>query len=160
MNQTQEDADPGLTPAQLAALGALLDTFVPPSGDARMPGAGELPQVVRQVAQLAATAPAMRSALDLLDTESLAHCGAPFVAADEGMRTTLLAGASARQPDVFRQLALETVTCYYQQDAVLEALGLEARPPFPGGYQVLSGDLMLLNPVRARGRIYRDAGEA
>jgi len=58
---------------------------------------------------------------------------------------------------VLQRLALETVTCYYQQDGVIERLGMEPRPPYPKGYQVLPGDLTLLNPVTARGRIYRDA---
>jgi hypothetical protein len=34
---------------------------------------------------------------------------------------------------------------------------MEARPPYPKGYQVVQGDLSLLEPVRARGKIYRDA---
>ena len=56
-----------------------------------------------------------------------------------------------------RTLAQQTVTCYYQNDRVLEAIGVGARPPFPEGYQVPSGDLSLLEPVRGRGRIYREA---
>jgi hypothetical protein len=36
------------------------------------------------------------------------------------------------------------------------ALGIEARPPFPKGNEVTSGDLSLLNPVRERKQIYRD----
>jgi len=35
---------------------------------------------------------------------------------------------------------------------------MEARPPYPKGYQVEPGDLSLLNPVIARGKIYRDTG--
>jgi hypothetical protein len=61
-----------------------------------------------------------------------------------------------RDPMALQQLALATVTCYYQQDRVLEGLGMEARPPYPKGYQVPQGDLSLLDPVIARGRIYRD----
>ena len=62
----------------------------------------------------------------------------------------------ARDPSALQQLALETVTCYYQQDRVLEGLGMEARPPFPTGYRVEQGDLSLLKPVIARGKICRD----
>lgn len=142
------------------ALRALLDTLVPPSADGRMPGAAGIPEVMQYIAQLAATMPDIGRALDLLDAESVARCGARFAAADEASRAAVLEQVSSREPAVLRQLALETVTCYYQQDAVLERLGLEARPPFPKGYQVLSGDLMLLNPVRARGRLWRDAGDA
>ena len=52
---------------------------------------------------------------------------------------------------------MHTVTCYYQDDRVLAAIGLEARPPFPKGYDVPAGDLSLLEPVRRRGSIVREA---
>ena len=47
--------------------------------------------------------------------------------------------------------------CYYRDDRVLTAIGVEPRPPFPKGYEVPQGDWSLLDPVRARGPIYRDA---
>jgi hypothetical protein len=40
---------------------------------------------------------------------------------------------------------------------VLEAIGVEPRPPAPQGYQVVAGDLELLAPVRRRGPIWRRA---
>jgi hypothetical protein len=39
---------------------------------------------------------------------------------------------------------------------VLEAIGMEARAPFPKGFEVEPGDLSLLDPVRRRGRVYRE----
>jgi hypothetical protein len=39
---------------------------------------------------------------------------------------------------------------------VLEALDLEPRPPHPEGYATVEGDLSLLEPVRRRGRKYRE----
>ena len=41
--------------------------------------------------------------------------------------------------------------------SVVEGLGLEDRPPYPKGYEVEAGDLSLLDPVRARPKLYRDA---
>jgi hypothetical protein len=75
---------------------------------------------------------------------------------DEVRRVSLLDQMRTRDPGTLQQLALDIVTCYYQQDRVLEGLGMEARPPFPTGYQVEQGDLSLLKPVIARGKIYRD----
>ena len=49
------------------------------------------------------------------------------------------------------------VQCYYRDDRVMKAIGMERRPPFPLGFQVETGDLSLLEPVRARGKKYRDA---
>jgi hypothetical protein len=47
------------------------------------------------------------------------------------------------------------IQCYYLDDRVMRAIGLEYRPPFPYGYNVEEGDLSLLEPVFLRGRIYR-----
>ncbi|WP_299731925.1 hypothetical protein [uncultured Tateyamaria sp.] len=47
------------------------------------------------------------------------------------------------------------VECYYRDDRVLTSLGLEARPPFPKGFEVDQGDWSLLDPVRAMVPIYR-----
>jgi hypothetical protein len=35
---------------------------------------------------------------------------------------------------------------------------MEPRPPFPEGFEVEEGDWSLLDPVRARPKLYRDAG--
>jgi len=40
---------------------------------------------------------------------------------------------------------------------VVEAIGLESRPPYPKGYPLELGDLGLLDPVRNRPRFYREA---
>ena len=49
------------------------------------------------------------------------------------------------------------MVCYYQNDKVIEALGLEARPPFPEGYHVDEMNFALLETVKKRGKIWRDA---
>jgi hypothetical protein len=148
-----------LTLAQGETLRALLGVFVPASADARMPAAADLPELVGRIAAFAAPVPAIGSALDLLEAEALSRRGVAFAALDEANRSMLLNELGARDAGALRELALETVTCYYQQDRVLQGLGLEARAPYPKGYQVISGDLGLLHPVKARGRIYRDPGQ-
>ena len=45
--------------------------------------------------------------------------------------------------------------CYYRDERVLTSLGMAPRPPFPEGFEVEDGDWSLLDPVRARGPIYR-----
>lgn len=47
--------------------------------------------------------------------------------------------------------------CYYRDDRVMRSLEMEARPPFPKGFEVEAGDWSLLDPVRARPRAWRDA---
>ena len=50
----------------------------------------------------------------------------------------------------------QTYAGYYQNPAVLEALGLEGRPPHPKGYEIGPDDPQLLDPVRARAPFYRE----
>tara|TARA_B100000315_G_scaffold207017_1_gene201652 strand:+ start:800 stop:1264 length:465 start_codon:yes stop_codon:yes gene_type:complete len=57
---------------------------------------------------------------------------------------------------LFTSLINHVFQCYYQNDDVLEGIGMEARPPFPKGYFVEEGDILLLESVFERGKIYRD----
>ncbi|HKB55366.1 MAG TPA: gluconate 2-dehydrogenase subunit 3 family protein, partial [Ramlibacter sp.] len=150
-------ADASFTSARRETLRAVLAMLVPASPDGRMPGAAEMPQVLQRIEHLEAELPGLRGGLEMLEDEAIARYGAAFAALDGASRSTVLDEFGARHPAVLQRLALETVTCYYQQDGVIERLGMEPRPPYPKGYQVLPGDLTLLNPVTARGRIYRDA---
>ncbi len=45
--------------------------------------------------------------------------------------------------------------CYYRDDRVMLALGLEPRPPFPKGHAVEQGDWSLLDPVKKRAPFWR-----
>jgi hypothetical protein len=45
--------------------------------------------------------------------------------------------------------------CYYRDDRVMRSLGQEPRSPFPRGHVVEQGDWTLLDPVRARPKMYR-----
>ncbi len=54
-------------------------------------------------------------------------------------------------------LVVVVMQCYYRDDRVMRALGMEARPPFPEGFDVPQGDWSLLEAVQRRGRIWRDA---
>jgi len=56
----------------------------------------------------------------------------------------------------FTELTTQVVQCYYQHDDILKAIGLDARPPFPKGYEEEEGNLTLLEVVYLRGKIYRD----
>ena len=47
--------------------------------------------------------------------------------------------------------------CYYRDERVMTALGMAPRPPFPDGHELPEGDWTLLDPVRSRGPLYREA---
>ena len=56
---------------------------------------------------------------------------------------------------LLRAMMQVVAQCYYQDERVLTALGLEARPPFPLGHLVEQGDWELLESVRERGPMFR-----
>ena len=62
----------------------------------------------------------------------------------------------AGEPHFAANIVLQAVSSYYQDDRVVTALGWEARPPYPKGYDVVQGDLSLLEPAIQRGKIYRE----
>ena len=149
-------SDAVLDSDQQRAFGAILDMIIPASGDGRFPSAAEtdvLGYVAKTDPKLLET---VRIELDRLNTMSENLHGLVFGDAHETVRQELLDEIRGKEPQFLRGLALQTVTCYYQDDRVMEAIGMEARPPFPKGYEVVDGDLSLLDPVRARGQGYRD----
>ena len=48
-----------------------------------------------------------------------------------------------------------TLQCYYCDERVMTSLGMEARSPFPIGYEVEQGDWSLLDPVKRMTKMYR-----
>ncbi|MCX7141222.1 MAG: gluconate 2-dehydrogenase subunit 3 family protein [Proteobacteria bacterium] len=153
MSKDFDIADPGLR----AMLDIVLNMIVPPSADARMPGAAEVGVPAYLAAEAPDALPVLRQELDELDRRSHERWARGFAELEEVERKTLVGEIRAQAPSFMNRLAMETMACYYQHDRVLAGLGREARPPYPKGYQVASGDLSLLDPVRARGKIYRDA---
>jgi hypothetical protein len=152
--------DAALTSLQRRALDCVLNLIVPPSEDGRLPGAMEVgvPRYLLEVEP--ASLPVLRDELDRLEAHAQLRFGAAFADLDASARQRLVDSLRTDDPQFLRALALHTVTCYYQHDRVLAAIGMEPRAPYPQGYEVKSGDLSLLDPVRRRGRIWRDAGDS
>jgi hypothetical protein len=61
-----------------------------------------------------------------------------------------------RGGSVIGTLGRVILQCYYRDDRVIAALGLEPRPPFPKGHSLQQGDWSLLDAVRGRPRMWRD----
>jgi hypothetical protein len=79
-----------------------------------------------------------------------------FAALSKPDRVQVLNELGPKQPAFLPTLILYTYGGYYQNGRVVEALGLEARPPFPEGYEVEPNDLTLLDEVRQRPKMYRE----
>ena len=146
-----------LPPAQMALLDALLNLIIPPSDDGRLPGAAEFDVIGYIAATRPDTLRDITRSLEEADQTSSALHGCPFIELAADLQQSLIDDMREAQPEFLLSLAQDTVVMYYQQDRVLEGIGMEARTPYPEGYSVESGDLSLLDPVRQRGQIFRDA---
>jgi hypothetical protein len=151
-------ASAALAPPAMATLAALLDTLIPPSKDGRLPGAGAIgvgDHVVLAMQADAATGELVSRGLDELDACARSAGADGFAQLDEDARSALVQRFQNEQKDFFECIVLHACTGYYQHERVVGALGLEARPPFPKGYEVAAIDPDLLEPVRKRAPMYR-----
>ena len=57
-------------------------------------------------------------------------------------------------------LGRAVLQCYYRDDRVLRALGIEPQVPFPKSRVLEQGDWSLLEAVRRRPRMWRDVDGA
>lgn len=157
MTQELIGTDRALGDIQQRSLGLLLDMIVPASDDGAKPSAAEV-DVLGYIREYEPdTLAPLGVELDRLESDAVSQAGAPFADLDAEARHRLVETLRTEDPSFLRRLAQQTVTAYYQDDRVLRAIGMEPRAPFPKGYEVPAGDQSLLDPVRARGRIYREA---
>jgi hypothetical protein len=153
-----QDGGPRLfSPEQAELLSRVLDEIIPKSSDRGLPGAGEV-GLASHIEQIARDTPefgaALARGLDAL--VELARARGGFAALAPSDRAEILSELAAQEPGFLPGLIFQTYVAYYQAPRVVEALGLEARPPHPKGYEVELGDLTLLDEVRRRGKLYRD----
>ena len=144
-----------LSREQLDTLTAALDGIIPPGRDERFPGAGEL-GLAEALAARSELVPLLAAGAAALDELARERGASRFTEVPRPERRALLEASGERAPG-FLPIALgQTFLLYYQDARVREALGLEARPPFPLGYPVPDTDLSILEPVRGRAPFYRE----
>ena len=54
-------------------------------------------------------------------------------------------------------LSLEVLKFYYTNESVLKVISKNSLPPFPNGNQIDKGDLLLLEDVFNKGKVYRES---
>lgn len=142
-----------LSAVETADLRVVAGHIVPASAELGVPGADDAKIFADIVASLGRDRGAVKQALGLiaeLAGERLSNVGAQDCEA-------VLASFRAAHPAAANTLYLVVVQCYYRDDRVMASIGMDVRPPFPKGFEIPQGDLSLLEPVRARGKAYRDA---
>lgn len=147
-----------LTREARQTLEAVLDAVVPPRPDGSLPGAGALglgEPIAAALAPDAEARAALAASLAALDALARPRDPGGFAALDAAGRQDALESFAAAEPGFLPGLVFHTYTHYYRHPRVVEALGLEAWPPHPKGYPLETGDLSLLDAVRARAPFYR-----
>jgi hypothetical protein len=145
------DTDYRLGEERRARLAVVLDLLIPADARRGMPGAGEV-CVDAVEASLRGNAGLRLVVEPGLDTFGNRERGT-------GNGAAALETVQREMPGFVPTLVFLTYSAYYQQPRVVAALGLEARPPHPGGYEMAPSDLdALLKKVRARGPLYREPG--
>jgi hypothetical protein len=137
-------------------LQGLLNLVIPPDG--RMPGAGDLdlwPAVNGWLRQNAAAALASLGAgLEAVRNAALARDPGGLAALPAAEALEVVEAVTAGDPGLMPSLARAIAMVYYQQPAVLVALGEPARPPFPDGFELdpISPESLSLLEGRAQPR--------
>ena len=146
-----------LADAQRELLTRVLDRIVP-AGDG-LPGAGELGVaefVESAVCSSLGQTRLLVDGLKLIEVTGGRHGSEAFGELDDDARDQVLRDVESTSPEFFDELVRLTYVGYYSQPRVAAALGLEARPPQPLGFDMQQGDLSLVENVRKRGPVYRD----
>ena len=144
--------DPTLTDAEKAALAALCARMIPASAEFDVPGADD-PLIQADIASsISRDATSVHNSLALLDRLA----GGDFAALPEARQDEVCETFRA-EGGVDLMLTIRIVLqCYYRDDRVMISLGMEPRAPFPKGHDLPQGDWALLDPVRKRGKIWRE----
>lgn len=147
------DSDTELTAAERRDLRRLAGVMVPASAEYDVPGADDAAIFADIVASLGRDRSDVRQALALL--RELA--GGDFASLDAAKAQATAMALLGRHGPVTTALGRAVLQCYYRDDRVMRALGREPRPPFPQGHVLEQGDWSLLDAVRGRPRMWRDA---
>ena len=152
---------------------ALAAAIIPADEEFGVPSAGDPAIAADILATAKRYAKPIADALAMEDALAQAKHGAAFLDLDADAQAALVEGAN--EPGFFddmdwafdeqqkqqmagqRTLLSIIAQCYYRDDRVMRSLDMEPRPPFPEGFEVEAGDWSLLEPVKRRGKIYRDA---
>ena len=148
-----QDQYPALTADETRSLRLVAGMMIPASTAFAMPGADDDAIFADIMNSIERDAALVKQALQRLD----ALAGGAFADLDLTRRLAAAEALRAAGGEPLVALTRVIAQCYYRDDRVMQSLGMEARPPFPKGFEVEQGDWSLLDPVRARPPFYRRA---
>ena len=137
-------------------LATLVGMMIPASTKYDVPGADDdtiLTEIISTARQNSET---IVEGLKALEAEAQREHNAPFPGLTHDVRMSIVEQFQETSQRLMANITAITVQCYYRDPRVMESLGMEARPPYPEGFELEQGDWSLLDPVRDRGKIWRD----
>ena len=147
-----ESPEAELTPMQLRDLRRLAGFMVPASAEYGVPGADDEAIFADIVDSLG------RDRMDVCAALSMVReiAGGDFAGLDDGQAKAAAMTLLGQQGPAVTALGRAVLQCYYRDDRVIRALGIEPSAPFPKGRVLEQGDWSLLDAVRGRPRMWRD----
>jgi hypothetical protein len=149
----QNDSEMDLSSAETRDLRCIAGMMIPASKEFDVPGADDAIIFADIVKSLGRDRRDVRDALRVLCDLA----GGAFAELDVARREEVAASFRVRGGVAVATLSRVILQCYYRDDRVVRSLGLEPRAPFPKGHTLEQGDWSLLDPVRARPKMWRDA---
>ncbi len=141
-----------LTPEEARDLRRLAGLMVPASTEYDIPGADDDTIFADIVASLGRDQDDVHAALAMLREIA----GGDFARLDDEKAEVAAMTLLGHQGPIITALGRAVLQCYYRDDRVFRALGIEPRPPYPQGRVLEQGDWSLLDAVRRRPRMWRD----
>jgi hypothetical protein len=141
-------AGPRLSERELRDLRCLAGLMIPASEEFGVPGADDAAIFAVIVNSLGRDTDEARAVLGSI---------AGVAELSPARRDEVVAALRASGGEALVILHRVVLLCYYRDDRVMTALDMEPRPPFPEGHVLEQGDWALLEPVRKRPKIWRDA---
>ena len=149
----RHDPESGLSSQESRDLRRLAGIMVPQDEDLGVPGADDALIFTDIEESLGRDSLHVKAAL----AELTARAGSAFTGLTDDRAEDLAHAFLACPSAAVTALGRVVLQCYYRDDRVILSLGLEPRPPFPKGHTLEQGDWSLLDPVRARPKMWRDA---
>ena len=152
--------DDGFTTDEARMLPGLLDVVIPPSPDGRLPGAGSLdllPDLLATIRRMPMVGSVVEYGLSVLAQRAAERDPGGWDALAPAGRAALLEDFAAGDQFFLPAFLFLAYAAYYRHPRVVTALGMEPRPPHPQGYPMEEDDWSLLEAVRRRGKIHREA---
>ena len=143
---------------QTDLLRALLDAMIPRDASSGLP-TGSDPKILSRVLEVLNTGrvETLRTALNALESLAMHMFRDGFVSLTMKRRMEIFAHWEQSHTTQAQAISSALLHCYYTDERVMHAHGMEPRPPFPKGFSIPQGDWTLLDPVKQRERFWRDA---